>query len=142
MTVIIQQVPDFIEFLGRSDSVLKHFKKMADTYETIGKTTDKTHELEFKNIRMQNVSFNYSSNNTPLFENLNMSINTNNNIIGITGLSGNGKSTFIKLILKLYKCDSGTIFIDGIDIKDIGADYIRKNMTYVNQTSKLFDKKI
>lgn len=142
MMTVIQQVPDFIEFLGRSDSVLKHFKKMADSYEILTKSSQKNVELVFKNIRFERVSFNYSTNNKPLFENLNISLTMDNNIIGITGLSGNGKSTFIKLILKLYKCESGTIYIDGVNINEIDAEYIRRNMTYVNQTSKLFDKKI
>jgi len=99
-------------------------------------------DLPFKEIRFENVSFQYKTNAKPLFENLNITLNTDNKILGITGLSGNGKSTFIKLILKLYTCDKGTIYIDNTNITEIDADYIRKNMTYVNQTSKLFDKKI
>jgi ABC-type bacteriocin/lantibiotic exporter with double-glycine peptidase domain len=78
----------------------------------------------------------------PILTNFNITLKTNNKIIGITGLSGNGKSTFAKLLLKMYQPKSGDIYIDGINIHDIDADYIRKNITYVNQTSKLFDKKI
>lgn len=69
-------------------------------------------------------------------------MNMQNKIIGITGLSGNGKSSFIKLILKLYKCSGGKIYIDEQNIEDIDPEYIRKNLVYINQSSKLFDKKV
>jgi ABC-type bacteriocin/lantibiotic exporter with double-glycine peptidase domain len=60
----------------------------------------------------------------------------------MVGLSGRGKSTFMKLVLKLYKPKTGNIFIDGQNIDNIDPDYIRNNITYVNQNSKLFDKKV
>jgi ABC-type bacteriocin/lantibiotic exporter with double-glycine peptidase domain len=44
-------------------------------------------------------------------------------------------------LIKLYKYE-GNIFIDGINIKNINNNYLRKNIVYVNQESKLFDKKI
>jgi ABC-type bacteriocin/lantibiotic exporter with double-glycine peptidase domain len=71
-----------------------------------------------------------------------MKLDTNKNTIGIVGYSGKGKSTFVKMILKLYKCDSGRILIDGKDIQDIDTMYIRNNITYVNQNLKLFDTKV
>jgi len=142
MITIIQQVPDFIEFLGRSDSVLKHFNKMTTDFHSIINKQYSPIDLPFENIRFENVCFKYKTSDTRLFENLNLHLKTQNKIIGITGLSGNGKSTFVKMILKLYKCDSGKIYIDETDIENIDANYIRNHITYVNQSSKLFDKKI
>lgn len=141
MMTIIQQIPDFIEFFGRSEAVLKHFNSMGmDIFKETKQY--KNLDLQFKNIRFENISFKYASNEKPTFENLNLSIDTNDKIIGLTGLSGNGKSTIVKLLLKLYKLQSGNIYIDGENIQNIDANYIRQNITYVNQTSKLFDKKI
>jgi ATP-binding cassette subfamily B protein len=77
-----------------------------------------------------------------VFDNLNITLNTNNKVLGIVGLSGNGKSTFTKMILKIYKCNKGKIYIDNNNIENIDSNYIRKNIIYVNQNSKLFDKKI
>jgi ABC-type bacteriocin/lantibiotic exporter with double-glycine peptidase domain len=144
MITIIQQIPDFIEFLGRSDSVLVHFKNMEDSYDVL-KSNEKKYKsinLEFKSIQFENVSFKYSSNNKLLFDNLSINVDMNDKIIGILGLSGRGKSTFMKLVLKLYKTNSGNIYIDGENINNIDPDYIRSNITYVNQNSKLFDKKV
>ena len=142
MSTIIQQIPDFIEFLGRSDSVLKQFNNMENDYVTIMARKYHPAELVFKTIRFENISFKYKTNQHYLFENMNIRLKTENKIIGITGLSGNGKSTFVKLIMKLYKPTSGKIYIDEQDIENIDANYIRKHITYVNQNSKLFDKKV
>ena len=142
MMTLIQQVPDFIEFLGRSDAVLKHFNTMADDIAEINNKTYSDIPLEFKQIRFENLDFQYKANKTPLFQNLNITMNTDGRVIGITGLSGNGKSTLMKLVLKLYRPTEGSIYIDGQDIQNVDADYIRSQITYVNQNSKLFDKKI
>lgn len=142
MITIIQQVPDFIEFLGRSDSVLKHFDEMTHDFYSIISNKYDSKELQFDSIIFEDVSFKYKTSDNYLFENLNIKLHTNNKIIGITGLSGNGKSTFTKMILKLYPCNSGKIMIDGENIENIDSNYIRNNITYVNQSSKLFDIKV
>jgi ABC-type branched-subunit amino acid transport system ATPase component len=140
---IIQQLPDFIEFLGRTDSILKHFEDMKDKYDDVlNKPVYQERDLNFENIRFENITFQYSTNHKKIFESSNFSVDTNNKIIGITGLSGNGKSTFAKLLLKMYKTETGAIYIDDVDLRNIDTDYIRKNITYVSQNSKLFDKKI
>ena len=102
----------------------------------------KSVDLPFDTFRFKDVSFKYNPEQALIFDKLNITLDTSNKFIGITGLSGNGKSTFINLLLKLYKCDSGSIYIDNTDITTLSPDYVRENITYVNQNSKLFDKKI
>jgi ABC-type bacteriocin/lantibiotic exporter with double-glycine peptidase domain len=48
----------------------------------------------------------------------------------------------MKLLIKLYSPEEGQILIDNVDIKTIDTDYLRKNITYVNQNSRLFDRKV
>ena len=144
MITVIQQIPDFIEFLGRSESVLTHFKNMENSYDLLKKNENqyKKVNLEFNKIYFENVSFGYQSSDKLLFEKINLTLEIDNKIIGMVGLSGKGKSTFMKLVLKLYKPKNGNIYIDGQNIDMIDPDYIRNNITYVNQNSKLFDKKV
>jgi ABC-type bacteriocin/lantibiotic exporter with double-glycine peptidase domain len=142
MMTIIQQIPDFIEFMGRSDSVLKHFQKL-DSVSSTGEEKEKMNStLSFEKITFRKVGFQYGTGIKPVLENLSLEIDTRNNIIGITGLSGNGKSTFAKLLLKMYAPTSGEICIDDIPLTEIDTKYLRENITYVNQNSKLFDKKV
>ena len=142
MGIIIQQIPQYIEFIGRAESVFKFFKDTEKDYLKTQKMHFDPIDLEFNSIQFKDVSFKYESSDNMLFENKNLLLYTNNKIVGITGLSGNGKSTFAKLLLKLYHPSNGQILIDNIDIRKVDTEYIRKNITYVNQNSKLFDKKI
>lgn len=133
----IQQIPDFVEFIGRTNGVIEQFKDFNDDYK-LNNYLD--HTLYFNEIRFEHVFFSYK-NNKVIFDDLTLNINTNSHeIIGIIGESGRGKSTLMKLLLKMFKNYTGDIFIDDINIKDIDANYIRKNVVYVNQSGKLFDK--
>jgi ABC-type bacteriocin/lantibiotic exporter with double-glycine peptidase domain len=142
----INNLPDWLEFIGRIEYITDDFNEMLgkdiDINELINKTYN-SHDLKFNNIIFDNVTFYYESRKTtPVFSNSSFNINIDQKIIGITGLSGKGKTSFAKLLLRLYDPVSGKIYIDGVDISTIDPDYIRQNITYVNQNSKLFDKKI
>ena len=63
-------------------------------------------------------------------------------IIGIVGKSGCGKSTFLKLLLRFWQKDSGSIAYNGIDIDSIDGDNLLDNVTLVSQTTYLFDETI
>jgi ABC-type multidrug transport system fused ATPase/permease subunit len=144
MLLAIQNIPDYLEFIGRINYIINDFYKMLGSKENLYETINKIYlpiSIDFLTIEFKNVSFNYKE-NIPIFNNLNITIKTNQKIIGISGLSGKGKSSFAKLLLRLYEPTSGKIYFDGIDISTIDPNYIRKNITYVNQNSKLFDKKI
>jgi ABC-type bacteriocin/lantibiotic exporter with double-glycine peptidase domain len=140
--ILLAHIPDFTEYFSRANYILDEFVKMKINYEDIKNINYKKINLEFNRIEFKDVNFKYNSSNKDLFKDFNMNLDINNKIIGITGLSGNGKTTFVKLFLGLYKCTDGDILIDGIPINKIDPDYIRLNITYVNQNSKLFDKKI
>lgn len=142
MGSIVSGMSTFIDFFGRAKITLIHFTDTADTYDKIMKKDFISSDLPFDNIQFDNITFKYKKSETYIYQNTNLLIDTNNKIIGITGQSGRGKSTFAKLLIKLYKPESGKIYIDGQDIENIDADYLRNNITYINQSSKLFDKKI
>lgn len=143
MLTFVQMVPDFIEFIGRTNSVLKHFKQIENTSLSQSPKQYTSLALPFHKIEFRNAVFQYQENDVPLFRNFNLILQTDNHqIVGITGLSGKGKTTLIKLLLKLYVLKEGNIYIDEKDIQEIDPDYIRQNITYVSQTGKLFDRKI
>lgn len=88
----------------------------------------------------ENVSFGYKK-DEPVLKNINLNIkaNTSNAIIGETG---SGKTTMVNLITRFYEVDSGSIKIDGIDIKDYCRDSYRDAFSVVLQDSYLFNETI
>lgn len=58
--------------------------------------------------------------------------------IALVGATGCGKTTVVNLLLRFYRPDSGSIEIDGVDIKDIDANDLRNNMSIVLQDTVLF----
>lgn len=140
MVDVVQMIPDCVEFIGRTSTVLQHFKDIS--MQKLNPEFD-VHNLPFHEIRFDNVAFRYKSGNSDVISGLSIKMDTaNNEIIGITGLSGKGKSTIMKVLLKLHSVREGSVFIDGINIDDISPDYIRANVTYVSQNGKLFDRKV
>lgn len=91
-------------------------------------------------IVFNNVNYAYTTNNdkVQLFDNVSFIIEPGKKI-AIYGRSGSGKTTLIKLLLGFYTLDSGSISINSVNIKDIDVDYLRKNISIVNQNNKLFD---
>ncbi|MGX8680538.1 MAG: ABC transporter ATP-binding protein [bacterium] len=59
--------------------------------------------------------------------------------VALVGPSGSGKSTVINLIARLYDVDRGAIMFDGVDIRDLDLQFLRKNVGIVTQDSYLFN---
>lgn len=62
--------------------------------------------------------------------------------VALVGLTGSGKTTIVNLILKFYDIDRGQILFDGVDIKELNPEYIRRNIAAVFQDLFLFAKSI
>jgi len=135
-------ISDAIEQMGRLEAIVDWFKPIENKMELLNRKYSKK-KLPLERVEFKDVSFAYNVDSEPIFQNTNIIVETNNHkIIGITGQSGKGKSTFTKLLLKLYKIDGGIINIDNENIEHIDPDYLRKHITYINQNSRLFDKTV
>ena len=101
---------------------------------------DKTDAVELKGlndrIELQNVWFEYVP-NQPVLKNLSLTINKNETL-AIVGNSGGGKSTLVNLIPRFYDINSGSIRIDGVDIRDFTINSLRHNIAMVFQDNFLF----
>ena len=88
------------------------------------------------NIQLQNVHFHYE-NGLKIIDNLNLIIEAGSNI-GIAGTTGSGKTTLIKLLLRLYDTVDGQILIDNHNIKNWDLTTLRRNISLVSQDVYLF----
>ena len=88
-------------------------------------------------IEFQNVTFSYPDEEKKALDDVSFKIVPGERV-GIVGKIGSGKTTLEKLVLGLYKPNSGTILIDGIDISQIDPADLRKNIGYVPQEVNLF----
>lgn len=90
------------------------------------------------NIKIDNLSF-YYNDDIKVLDNISLNI-TENKITGIKGESGIGKSTLFKLILGLYKPNSGKITIDNINLNNFDKDYYYNDIiSYVGQEPELLE---
>lgn len=88
-------------------------------------------------IEFKNVSFKYPDTTKGALENVSFKINAKERV-GLIGRNGSGKTTIEKIMLGLYAPESGSVLIDGIDLKQIDPADLRKNIGYVPQDVVLF----
>ena len=95
-------------------------------------------------IEFSNVSFSYTScekNDAYILKNLNL-VFSKGSICALVGNSGCGKSTIINLLYRLWDVDSGSILIDGNNIKNVNLNSLRKHISIVTQDCIIFDATI
>lgn len=93
------------------------------------------------NVTFKNVSFKYTKKENLTLDNLSLNIKTNQKT-AIVGRSGNGKTTIFNLLLRYFDVTSGEVLIDGVDIKDLSEDSLRKTISCVRQNPFLFNMSI
>ncbi len=89
------------------------------------------------NVKFENVSFRYGPRSEPALKGVNFEIK-HGEIIAITGATGCGKSTILKMMLGLYKPQAGRIFLDNINIQQLDVGEVRSSMGYMPQDISLF----
>ncbi|WP_414561666.1 MULTISPECIES: peptidase domain-containing ABC transporter [unclassified Anabaena] len=89
-------------------------------------------------VKFDNVSFRFAASGSLQLSNVNLDF-APGKFIGIVGQSGSGKSTMMKLLLRLYEVESGRILIDGYDIAKVELYSLRRQVGVVPQETLLFD---
>lgn len=132
-----QEMLKFSKYVGKCNQALSFIKI---PHEITDIPNAKNLEVSDGEISFNQVSFHYD-NAPPLFDNLSITIKSGEKV-GLVGYSGGGKSTFIKLILRLIDVQSGSITIDGQDIKTIKNNSLRKQIGTIPQEPDLFHRSI
>ena len=129
------------DWVARALSAAERIFEILDTKPQI-EDAEKPHEIKniTGNITFDDVVFGYDK-HKPVINHLSLNIKPGE-MIGFVGKSGVGKSTLMKLMLRLYDVDSGIITIDGVNIKDIRREVLNTNISVVMQDTFLFNGSI
>jgi subfamily B ATP-binding cassette protein MsbA len=90
-----------------------------------------------RELRFESVSFGYDA-SRPVLRDLDLVVRPGQ-IVALVGPSGAGKSTFVDLIPRFYEIESGRILMDGVDVRELSLDSLRRLMGIVTQEVILFN---
>jgi ATP-binding cassette subfamily B protein len=134
----IRRLVNFNEQLQRGMSGFSRFKELLEVDPEI---VDRPEAGELKDveglIKYEDVTFGYD-NHEKVLSDINIEIEPGKTV-AFVGPSGAGKSTLTKLLPRFYEIDSGRLSIDGIDIKDVTLESLRRNIGIVQQDVFLFN---
>ncbi len=122
--------------MGRLNKIFSESYEVDNSGKTDYSVKDLKGEIEFKNV-----SFRYNENFPLIMDNINLKVPAGSTL-AIMGYTGEGKTTFVNLIPRLYDCTGGEVLIDGKDIKIIPLEILRTNIGVVTQESFLFSDTI
>jgi ATP-binding cassette subfamily B protein len=138
----IAHVMHFIPVSIQSAAAVRHIQEMLDE-PTRGADRPGAPDLPriTNDISFDRVTFKYEGSQEPVLDNLSLKLNVGKSI-AIVGPSGSGKSTLLNLILRLYVPDEGRVSIDGVDIRRVTRESLRRHMAVVFQENMLFNMSI
>jgi len=118
-------------------------QEMVEIFETPYSVNDVQTNISFEDVKgvidFNNVTYVYDKNNTKILDDFSLHIKSGQKI-AIVGSSGAGKSTFVRLMMRLFDVTSGSITIDGIDIRDVSQENLRQQIGFVPQDPVLFHR--
>lgn len=148
LLAIFQMMPPIKELssvnnrIQESSAAAERVFEILDTEPAIKNVELPVHVSDFKNkIEFQNVSFHYDDDDELVLNNINLTVEKGN-IIAFVGSSGAGKTTCVDLLPRFYDPTTGKILLDGIDIKVIRLEDLRKLMGIVTQETVLFNESV
>jgi ATP-binding cassette subfamily B protein len=138
----IAHLMHFIPVSIQSAAAVRHIQELLDE-PTRGSDRPGAPDLPpiTNDITFDRVGFQYEGGQQPVLDNLTLKLNVGKTI-AIVGPSGSGKSTLLNLILRLYSPDEGRVTIDGVDIRRVTRESLRRGMAVVFQENMLFNMSI
>ena len=120
------------------------FDRIQEIFDEIPETAEYDRPKELlplkQEIRFENVSFDYDG-GEPELADINIAISAGSRI-AVVGPSGSGKSTFVRLLLRFDDPTKGRVLFDGVDIREVDVDSLRKQLAVVSQEPQLFNMSI
>jgi ATP-binding cassette subfamily B multidrug efflux pump len=137
-TMPITQAASIANVLQSAVASAERVFELLDEPEEIPETTTPVHLLETTGrIALEHVSFRYEA-DTPLIDDLSLTA-LPGQTVAIVGPTGAGKTTLVNLLMRFYEIDSGRILLEGVDIRDLSRNELRRTFGMVLQDTWLFE---
>ena len=141
----ITYAKNFTNPIGNLASIMAELQGMIAASERVFNYLEEEEEKEVSNpikldnvkgnIEFKNVNFGYEDNT--IIKDFSAKVSSGKKI-AIVGPTGSGKTTLVKLLMRFYEIESGEILLDGVNIKDVTRENLRKNIAMVLQDTWLY----
>lgn len=139
-TYFSQPINNITSVTTQLQTAIASANRVFEILDTEGEEQNVTNDIELKdtqgNVSFNDVSFSYTP-EMPLIEHFNLNVKKGTRI-AIVGPTGAGKTTLVNLLMRFYDVNSGNIYIDDNNIKDVTKDSLRKSFGMVLQDTWLF----
>ena len=140
MGMIFAPLNFFSQFTNMLTDTLNSAQRMFEVQDMVPDITDAPDAVELTEIKgdieFKDVGFHYNP-NRPILKNVSFTIHAGDRI-GLVGHTGSGKSTIANLITRMYDVVSGSVTIDGVDVKQIKSSSLRGGIAIVSQEIFIF----
>lgn len=130
----------FADMIDWSASSTNALQRLFEIYDTEPDISEKEGAITLEEVRgdveFKNVEFSYVK-NRKIIDNVSFDVKAGKTL-GIVGHTGAGKSTIVNLLMRLYDCDEGEIFVDGVNVKDLSFKTLYENIAIVSQETFFF----
>lgn len=138
--LLMQPIVDVSNIVNNLQSSLASAERvfaLLDEEQEVANTEKTSIEVSKGEVKFENVDFSYTA-DKPLIQDFNLDVKKGQ-LVAIVGPTGAGKTTLVNLLMRFYEIQSGTIKVDGIDIKDITKQNLRNIFGMVLQDTWLFE---
>lgn len=139
--IFTEPIRTLINFTEQFQNGYTGFERFLEIMHIEPDIKDKENAVELNNVKgdisFENVSFGYADSLEQVLHNVNLHVSAGS-YIALVGSSGAGKTTLCSLIPRFYEVTSGSVKIDGIDIRDIKLKSLRNHIGVVQQDTYLF----
>ena len=138
--MIFGPIEFFSSFTNMITDTMNSAQRMFEVIDAVPEVAEAKDAISADNVKgdiqFDNVCFHYSP-NRPILKNVSFKINHGDHI-GLVGHTGSGKSTVANLITRMYDVVSGSVTIDGVNVKDLDMKSLRRNIAVVSQEVFIF----
>lgn len=140
MSMIQNPMFFFVDMMNMASDAFNSMQRLVEVMDAVPDVVEKDNPIRFEkfagHVEFRNIGFSYEK-NRKVIDNVSFEVQPGEKL-GIVGHTGAGKSTLANLLIRLYDVNEGEILIDGVNIKDIAFEDLRRNIAIVSQETYLF----